>query len=88
MLVARPVPVFRRSLRDSWRSLIGWVLGLAAAAFLYLPLYPTIAGEGQLSEIVNSLPAELVDTLGSVTSLQARATRTAQSLASSGSCCS
>lgn len=64
MLVARPVPVFRRSLRDSWRSLVGWVLGFAAAALLYLPLYPSIAGDGQLSEIVNNLPPELVDTLG------------------------
>ena len=30
------LPVFRRSLRESWRTLIGWSIGLAGVLFLYL----------------------------------------------------
>ena len=58
------LPVFRRSLRESWRSLLGWTAGLAAVLFLYLPLYPSLAGDGQLEAMISSLPKELVDTLG------------------------
>lgn len=58
------LPVFRRSLRESWRSLIGWSLGIAAVLLLYLPLYPSFGAGGQLEEIVAQLPKELVRTLG------------------------
>ncbi|WP_431074813.1 ABC transporter permease subunit [Microbacterium phyllosphaerae] len=58
------LPVFRRNLRDSWRSLLGWTVGLAAVLFLYLPLYPSLGGGGQLEDIISALPPELVDTLG------------------------
>jgi ABC-2 type transport system permease protein len=60
----RILPVFRRNLSDSWRSLLGWTLGLAAVLFLYLPLYPSLGGGGQLEDIISSLPPELVETLG------------------------
>lgn len=58
------LPVFRRSLRESWRNLVGWTLGIAAVLFLYLPLYSSLSGDGQLEDIISSLPAELVDALG------------------------
>lgn len=58
------LPVFRRTLADSWRSLLGWTIGVAAAISLYLPLFPSIAGDGQMLEIIDSLPPELVNTLG------------------------
>lgn len=57
-------PVFRRSIRDSWRSLVGWTVGIAAVLFLYLPLYPSFGANGQLEGIIDALPSELVDTLG------------------------
>lgn len=62
--MTRILPVFRRSVRESWRSLLGWTLGIAAVLFLYLPLYPSLGGGGQLEAIISSLPKELVDTLG------------------------
>lgn len=58
------LPVLRRSLGDSWRSLIGWSVGVAAALCLYLPLFPSIGGNGQIQQIIDGLPEELVQTLG------------------------
>ena len=60
----KPLPVFRRALADSWRSLLGWTLGVAAALALYLPLYPSIGGNGQMQQIIESMPPELTKTLG------------------------
>lgn len=60
----RVLPLLRRSLADTWRGLIGWTIGLLAALFLYLPLYPSLGGNGQLQDIVDTLPPELVQTLG------------------------
>ncbi|WP_404474331.1 ABC transporter permease subunit [Microbacterium aerolatum] len=58
------LPVFRRSMRESWRSLLGWTLGIAAVLFLYLPLYPSLGASAELQSLIDSLPQELVDTLG------------------------
>lgn len=60
----RILPVFRRSIRESWRSLLGWTVGIAAVLFLYLPLYSTFGANGQLAAMLDSLPKSLVDTLG------------------------
>ncbi|WP_448004146.1 ABC transporter permease subunit [Agromyces bauzanensis] len=60
----RVVPLFRRNLADTWRGLALWTVGLLAALFLYLPLYPSLAGNGQLQDIVDTLPPELVQSLG------------------------
>lgn len=60
----RDLPVLRRSLAESWRSSLGWSVGVAATLLLYLPLYPSIGGNGQLQQIIDSLPPELVKTLG------------------------
>ncbi|WP_022887532.1 ABC transporter permease subunit [Glaciibacter superstes] len=62
--MVRVLPVLRRSLSDSWRSLIGWSLGVAAALFMYLPLFPSIGGNGEMQQIIDSMPEELVKTLG------------------------
>ena len=58
------LPLFRRNLADSWRGLAGWTVGLLAALLLYLPLYPSLGGSGQMQEMIDSLPPELVQTLG------------------------
>jgi ABC-2 type transport system permease protein len=60
----RRLPLFRRTLRESWRGLLGWTLGIAATLALYLPLYPSIGGSDQLQQIIESLPPELVAALG------------------------
>lgn len=61
----RPVglPVLRRWLSDGWRGVIGWSAGLAAVALVYLPLYPSMKTP-ELIGLLNSLPPELVRTLG------------------------
>lgn len=58
------LPVFRRSIRESWRSLLGWSIGIAAVLFLYLPIYPTFGASDQMMELIESLPKQMVDTLG------------------------
>ena len=58
-----PLPIFRRWLIDGWRGLIGWALGCAAVVGLYLPLYPAMRSPELLS-LLDSLPPELVRTLG------------------------
>lgn len=60
----KPLPVFRRALRESWRGLLGWTIGIAAVLFLYLPLFPSIGGNGDMQQILDSLPDELVNALG------------------------
>lgn len=58
------LPVFRRSIAESWRSLVGWTIGIAAVLFLYLPLYPSFGASAQLQSLIDSLPKELIETLG------------------------
>jgi ABC-2 type transport system permease protein len=61
--VRKPLPVFRRALADSWRSLIGWTVGVASALFMYLPLFPSLGGAG-MEEMIANLPEEMVKALG------------------------
>jgi ABC-2 type transport system permease protein len=58
------VPLLRRSLASGWRSLLGWSLGVAAALLLYLPLFPAIGGNADMRELLDTLPPELVRTIG------------------------
>ncbi|MDQ0895688.1 ABC transporter permease subunit [Agromyces ramosus] len=60
----RVLPLFRRTLADSWRGLAGWTAGVVATLLLYLPIYPSFGGNGQMQELVESLPPELVRTIG------------------------
>jgi ABC-2 type transport system permease protein len=60
----RVFPLFRRNLADSWRGLVGWTAGVVVALLVYLPIYPSFGGNGQLEEMIDSLPPELVRTLG------------------------
>lgn len=62
--MARPLPIFRRSIADGWRSLLGWTVGVVAVLGLYLPLFPSVGGDGQMQQIIESMPPELVNTLG------------------------
>ena len=60
----RPLPLLRRALEESWRSLLGWTIGLLAALLLYLPLFPTLGANQQMQNLINELPPQLVNTLG------------------------
>lgn len=62
-MTVRPLPLLRRSLHESWRGLLGWMLGLAAVVGMYLPLYPSIGGNPEFIAIIDSLPPELVAAL-------------------------
>jgi ABC-2 type transport system permease protein len=61
--MARPLPLVRRTLRESWRGLIGWSGGIIATLVLYLPLYPSLSGP-DLQALVDSLPDALIQALG------------------------
>jgi len=58
-----PLPIFTKALTDSWRSVLWWSIGLAAAVCLYLPLFPSLGGSDQMQRLIDSLPAELTRTL-------------------------
>ncbi|MDO9590027.1 MAG: ABC transporter permease subunit [Microcella sp.] len=60
---ARPLPLLRRHLADTWHGVIGWALGLAAVVGLYLPLYATFGTNPEFLAMIESLPAELVAAL-------------------------
>ena len=57
------VPVLRRWVVEGWRGLLGWLMGIAAAVLVYLPLFPAM-NSPELAGLLDSLPAELVRTLG------------------------
>ncbi|TFD75740.1 ABC transporter permease subunit [Cryobacterium psychrophilum] len=57
------MPVFGNVFTEGWRSLLGWTLGLAAAASLDLPFFPTIGGSPQIQDVIDSLPQELTRSL-------------------------
>lgn len=58
------LPLYRRALGDSWRSLIGWSLGVTAAIFMYVPLFPSIGGSPDVQELLDSMPPEMIKALG------------------------
>lgn len=60
--MAKPLPVTRRALRQSWRGLLGWSGGIVATLLLYLPLYPSLAGP-DMAALIDSLPEALVEAL-------------------------
>lgn len=57
-------PILRRSLADGGRALLGWAIGVVAVLALYLPIYPSLGGDAQLQQLIDSLPSELVNALG------------------------
>ena len=57
------LPLYCRSLGDSWRSLIGWSLGFLAALLLYVPLYSSIGGNADMQQLLDSLPPALINAL-------------------------
>lgn len=56
-------PLLRKSLTESWRATLGWSLGLLAVMLMYLPLYPSIGGSAQMSDLVAALPQEMIKAL-------------------------
>lgn len=57
------LPLTRKSLTDTWRSTLGWGLGLTGAIMLYLPLYPSIGGSAQMQQMIDALPREMTKAL-------------------------
>lgn len=53
------LPLFTRAFVDPWRSTLAWAAGLAAAIFLYLPLYPSIGGSAEMQNMIDALPPEM-----------------------------
>lgn len=58
-----PVPIFGKAFTDGWRALIGWAVGFGVAAFLYLPLFPSMAASADMQKLVDTMPAALVKSL-------------------------
>lgn len=62
--MVKALPIFRSTLSESWRSLLGWTVGVVGVLSLYLPLWPSVGGDGQIQQIIESMPPELTRTLG------------------------
>lgn len=58
------IAVFVRALAESWRGVLVWTLALTAVMMLYLSLYPSIGLDGQMMQMLETLPPSLVNTLG------------------------
>jgi len=58
-----PLPIFGKAFADGRRALLGWGIGIAAAIFLYLPLYPSMIGTSEMQKLIDSLPRALIRTL-------------------------
>jgi ABC-2 type transport system permease protein len=56
-------PLFAKAFADTWRSLVGWGIGLSAAICLYLPLFPSMSGSLKMQQLIDSLPTQLTRTL-------------------------
>ena len=54
----------RQPVGGRWRGLLGWSAGIVAILAVYLPVYSSLAANGQFEEMIASLPPELVNTLG------------------------
>lgn len=62
--IPRPTaPIFSRHLLDRWRGQLGWSIGIATVIGIYLPLFPSLQTP-ELTQLIDSLPGELVNTLG------------------------
>lgn len=61
--MSKPLPLYRRALADTWRSLLGWSLGILAALLLYVPLYSSIGGNADMQALLDSLPPALISAL-------------------------
>jgi ABC-2 type transport system permease protein len=57
------LPIFTKALTDGWRSLLGWAIGFIAALSLYLPIFPSLSGNPQMQQLIDSLPPELTRTI-------------------------
>ncbi|MHA7279505.1 ABC transporter permease subunit [Arthrobacter sp. MDT2-2] len=64
MMAGSALPVVRHTVRRSRAGMAGWSVGLIAASFLYLPIYPSMGATGDLEAVISSMPSELVKTLG------------------------
>jgi ABC-2 type transport system permease protein len=59
----RRLPILVKSLSDGRRSVLGWSIGFLAALSLYLPIFPSLSGNAEMQELIDSLPPELTRTI-------------------------
>ena len=55
--------VFAKTLRDQWRGIIGWSLGIAGVGALYASFYPSMANP-DMAAAMEAFPEGMLDALG------------------------
>ena len=58
------MPSFAAELRQGWKALIGWIVGLAAVCVVYLPFFESIGASPEMEAMLASLPRALVVGMG------------------------
>lgn len=58
------LPILRHGLQESWRSFLGWSIGIIAALCLYLPLFPSLGNSSQMQDLLKQLPEQLTAAIG------------------------
>jgi beta-exotoxin I transport system permease protein len=59
--------LFLKTLRDQWRAVLGWGVGLAALGFVTLLFFPQMSGLEELNQLLESMP-QLAGFLGDIAS--------------------
>ena len=58
------MPIFAAEMRHSWRSLLGWALGLAAVCLMYVPFYESMGAAPEMATLLDSLPESMTVGMG------------------------
>ncbi|MCQ3933019.1 MAG: hypothetical protein DPW16_21425 [Chloroflexi bacterium] len=57
--------IFRKSIRDSWKGMFGWGIGLGLYALLVIGLYPSVAAQkADYEKLMESYPDSMLDMFG------------------------
>ncbi len=57
--------IFRKSIRDSWKGMLGWGIGLGLYSLLVIGLYPSVAAQkADYEKIMESYPDSMMEMFG------------------------
>lgn len=58
------MPIFANEIKNGWKALIWWVVGLAAVCIVYLPFFESIGASPEMASLLESMPQGLIAGMG------------------------